>query len=310
MKRAVLLLLLFLVLAFSLATWLQPGHAAVSGCRSGGSVMKIFFGESRRLFANHLAVKADVYLHSGFYPSIFDQASQSNATNNAIAHGDEHTDEHHDDGDHDHNHAAGVEDPNCPECHHCDTSFMGPPRDWIEKMSRNFKVTEHSHLEGDRAREILPWLKFSAELDPQRLETYTVAAYWLSERLNKPAEAEQFLRQGLRENPSSYEILFDLGRLYDTHLKQPDRARGVWKLALRRWDEVEAGKDKPDKIGRSSILSHLGDLEARLGNWLQAASYFEEAKKYSPSPEALNDRINDLWQKQNLPPTSVPVTPH
>ena len=31
-------------------------------------------GDSRQLFANHFFTKADVYFHSGYYPSVFDQA--------------------------------------------------------------------------------------------------------------------------------------------------------------------------------------------------------------------------------------------
>ena len=51
------------------------------------------------------------------------------------------------------------------------------------RFGRKFRVTEHKHLSGDSTeRELLPWLKISAELDPQRVETYTVAAYWLRPR--------------------------------------------------------------------------------------------------------------------------------
>src|SRR5438309_1796727 len=83
--------------------------------------------------------------------------------------------------------------------------------DWIERFGRHFLITQHSHLSGGNEREILPWLRFSAELDPQRVETYTVAAYWLRS-MGKIVEAERFLRDGLLANPGSPEILFELGR--------------------------------------------------------------------------------------------------
>jgi tetratricopeptide (TPR) repeat protein len=171
-------------------------------------------------------------------------------------------------------------------------------------MGRHFLVNQHTHLENGREREILPWLKLSAELDPQRIETYVVTAYWLADRLHKPKEAEEFLRLGLSANPNSYEILFELGKIYHKHLHQDERARGVWVLALRRWNEVEAGKEKPDNVGRARILVFLGELEKSHGHYAEAIRYLEEAKRYSPDPAALDDRIKELWLKFTLPPTS------
>jgi len=46
------------------------------------------------------------------------------------------------------------------------------------------------------------------------VDTYTVAAFWLRSKLGKVSEAEQFLREGLRANPDSDQILFALGQLY------------------------------------------------------------------------------------------------
>ena len=304
MKRGALLTILFAVLAFGLSAWLQPRLPRAAGGRDSENVFKVLFGEGRRMFANHFAVKADVYLHSGFYPSIFDQAAvkEGNEPGQADAHhdhdsatADTHADEH--DEHHHHEGESGL-----AEDHECDTSFMGEPRDWIERIGRHFMITEHTHLEGARAREILPWLKLSADLDPQRIETYTVAGYWLADRMNKPKEAEEFLRDGLRANPQSYEILFYLGRIYERDFKQPDRARNVWLLALRRWDEVEGVKESPDKNSRNAILGQLAELALRQGNLLEAINYFEEAKKYSPLPDAVQARINDIWLRFALPP--------
>src|SRR6266851_4609101 len=72
----VLLLLLLLAFAFSLATLLQPRVTQWSNAGSD-SVLNVLFGDGRRLFANHFFTKADVYFHSGYYPSIFDHAQQA-----------------------------------------------------------------------------------------------------------------------------------------------------------------------------------------------------------------------------------------
>ena len=68
--------------------------------------------------------------------------------------------------------------------------------------------------------EILPWLKLSSELDPKRVETYTVTAYWLR-RMGKIDDAQQILRDALKENPGDPELLFDLGRLFKEYRHDP-----------------------------------------------------------------------------------------
>ena len=77
------LLLLLLAVCFTLATLLIPRaawwndvpHAADwnKGQSQSDNVFKLLLGEGRRLFANEMFVMADVYFHSGYYPSIFDR---------------------------------------------------------------------------------------------------------------------------------------------------------------------------------------------------------------------------------------------
>ena len=331
MRRAWLFMILLVVLAFGLAAKVQT---ALVRRGEPGNVFELFFGEGRRMFANHFAVKADVYLHSGMYPSIFDQAAQ--AEDREKKESSEHV--HGPDCNHAQEHEAGAsnrgteesnpdehahedEHVHGPGCNHgdeagstsegryeCDTSFMGKPRDWFEAMGRNFKVTQHTHLTAGKEREILPWLEMAADLDPQREETYTVTAYWLSKEMNKPKEAEQFLRRGLRANPQNYEILFELGRVYQHHLSDPVRARNIWHAALRRWDEAEKGKEEPDRVGRNKILGQLAQSYADSGLYDEAVRYFEEARLYSPAPDALQLKIQDLRTKAlGTTPAAVPA---
>ena len=136
-------------------------------------------------------------------------------------------------------------------------------------------------------------------MDPQRIETYTVAAYWLRSRLGKVKEAEELLRDGLRANPSSAEILFELGRLYDENEHDVTRARNVWDLALRRWSETEAKKKEPDLLLLEQIAVHLGHLEEEAGNYDKALTHLELAKKISPNPQALEKQIEEIKQKKS-----------
>ena len=186
------------------------------------------------------------------------------------------------------------------EEHEKQMQFLGPPRDWIERLGRHFIITEHTHLQGNNEREILPWLKISSKLDPQKVETYTVSAYWLRD-MGKVTEAEAFLREGLRNNPDSYEILFELGRLYSENYHDPARARNVWELGLQKWYEQDKAGKKPDLILLDQLTVNLARLEEKEGNLSRALQHLVAAKEASPHPEVLQKQIEELRQKLNAP---------
>lgn len=275
------LILLLLCSAFTLATLLQARVDRWSS-RDKGSILQVLFGDGRRLFANHFFTKADVYFHSGYYPSIFDKAAKPKDSKHMTA---------------EDNDGASEE-----EEHEKAMAFLGEPRDWIERFGRHFMITRHTHLENGQEREMLPWLKLSAELDPHRIDTYTVAAYWLRRSLGKPKEAAAFLREGLRNNPDSYELMYELGLLEYDNNHDAFRARNLWERALRQWTRQESGKKEPDKAALDGILVNLARLEAHEGNLDAAIYYFENAKKVSPNPQALQEQIDELKSKGKLPP--------
>lgn len=312
-----LILLLLFASAFSLSTVLAKWHQNWAGNRtSEGSALAMVMGDSRRLFANHFFAKADVYFHSGYYPSIFDapkQKERSHMEENLASEHDEHAEEEEEEhvhGEHcnhgeeeGHNETAAAEEEHVHDetCNHGSESgehgeadFLNKPRDIIDAFGRNFFVTSHSHLAETDHREMLPWLKVAAELDPQKVQTYTVASYWLRTRLNKPKEAEQFLREGLRVNPDSYEILFELGRIHREHYNNSKHARNLWELALLKWRKQEAADLHPSEFNYQQILGFLGALEESEKNYSKAIEYFEILKQLSPAKGEIEKRIAEL----------------
>lgn len=281
-----LILLLLLAAGFSLATVLQERVSGWSKRGDSDNVLKVLLGDGRRLFANHFFVQADISFHSGYYPSIFDQANRPK----------------------DNRHLTAKEGEPAAEEHEKQMNFLGPPRDWIERFGRHFIITAHTHLEGNKEREILPWLKLSAELDPQKVETYTVAAFWLR-NMGKVKEAERFLREGFLNNPDSYEILLELGRLYYENNHDPARARKIWDLALRRWSEQAAANKDPDLLTLDQIAGNLARLEEAEGNFARAIQLLELCKKASPHPEALQKQIDELKRKLAAPPPAAASGP-
>ncbi len=273
----VLIFVLLLAAAFALATLLQPRSAAwTQKADSGeGGLLKVVLGDSRQIFASHFFEKADVYFHSGYYPSIFDRRQAPK----------------------DSQHLTSKEGTPEAEAHEQQMNFLGPPRDWIEGFGRHFMITQHTHLEGGNEREILPWLRISADLDPHRIDTYTVAAFWLRNSLGKVKEAEQFLREGLRNNPTSYELWLELGLLYYENLHDDLRAKNCWELSLRYWQQQEPNKPEPDRIGLEKIVIHLARLEEKQGDLSRALDYLKMALKTSPHPEVIRQQIVEMEQK-------------
>jgi len=246
------------------------------------------------MFANSAFVEADAYYHSGYYPTIFDNNEAFKTPHMA-------------------------EDTGTVVSHNTqdeamESSFMGPPRDWIDAFGRHFIPNRHTHLDeggatddlstSDNVREILPWLKLSARLDPDDIQTYTVTAFWLR-RMHKEKEAEQVLREGLRNNPQSYEILFELGRLYKESYDDTGRARNVWELAARYWFNLSPDDQKENRLILEQITTNLGQLETDAGNWPQAMNWLRLAQKISLTPDALQEQIDGIKWKMSEQPSPL-----
>lgn len=298
MQKPALITAALLSGCFALAVTIEPNLASSRPyARHERAPVDVIFGEARRLFAYHFFVKADVYFHSGYYPSIFDQpAGHRNAHIATGAGAAEHTD--HEEG----------------------TDFLGKPLDCLDKLSRSFFPSHHTHLDEEpddscpdghhehdshkeghenhgsagKVREMLPWLRMAASLDPNRIETYTVGAYWLRTRMKKADQAEEFLREGLEANPGSYAILFELGRNISENSRDARRAKNLWETALQRWNEEERDKPDPDTFLFLQITWHLALAEEEAGNLEKALSYFEMTKSASPSPDHLQKRIDEV----------------
>ena len=287
MKASPYLVLAFvLMVCFTLATGIEPRASTWSNRTKSNNVFSMLFGDGRRLFANQFFTMADVYFHSGYYPSIFDSSEHESAVV-AASQGQ-----------------TGNEEEEKKE------DFLGRPKDWIDRFGRHFRITQHIHLEHGNEREILPWLRLAADMDPQKIETYTVGSYFMRQHLNQPREAEAFLREGLRNNPNSCEILFELGRLYDENDHDTGRARNVWQLALLKWSKLDPEAAKENKLVFEAITVHLARLERDAGNWQQAIDWFQAAQKVSPDPNALQQQIDEIKKKMAAQTNAPAAAPH
>lgn len=279
MRRASLILILLFVGCFSLAAYLQPRYAARQPVKSDSQgAIVMLLGDGKEIFAARLFAKADAYFHRGRYPSIFEQKPVEDENHMA---GEAHSLDQHDTDREEEEHK------------------VAPPGDWIEAFGRHFTPGQHVHLEGGNEREMLPWLQLSAELDPTNTETYVVGAYWLR-RLNKSEQAEQFVRQGLKQNPHSPDLLYTLGDIYFHDRKDYDRARNLWRAGAERWHETEEKKEpkQQNKVLLEQILSGLKQVELETGHLSQAIEYLKQLKQVSPLPQDIQLQIDELEARE------------
>ena len=308
-----------LVICFGLAARLARQYQGWRGNRATGDFFTVLLGDSRAMFAGTFFKKADAYYHSGFYPTMFDDnaafqtahMAEDTGAVNSRNHGDE-------------------------------LGFLGPKRNWIDALGRHFIPNHHSHLDEGGADnlggsaavgEILPWLKLSADLDPENVQTYTVTAFWLRERMQNVAEADAVLHEGLRNCPNSYEIFFELGRLYYESHHDHDRARNVWEHGVCLWLQLDprtpqgkipamdlvtgwlnrpfklAAEQEENQLVMEQLTTHLAQLETEDGNWLRAIQWFQAAQKVTLSPHQIQERIDQLRFKlgQELNPLLKPL---
>ncbi len=299
-----LLIVLLLVACAGLAASLDRWFMGWQGNRAKNfNPLNSAIGEGQKIFAGHFYRKADVYFHSGMYPSIFD-----NNESFKTAHIGED--------------AGAADSKNTGD----EGNFLGGSRDIIDRFSRNFFPSHHTHLDAGGAsggihshggaehhhggqalelgdgtsgevREILPWLKIAHELDPENPLTYTVTSYWLRRKMNKVCEAELLLREGLMALPDHPALQFELGRIYFENNKDIVRARNLWQHAAKTWQKTEGIKADPDKFIQEQILTHLAKLEESTGDFPLAIDYWQQAGNLMPEREGIPQRIAELRQK-------------
>ena len=264
---------LLLASIFSLATLLGIRAASWSNQSKSNNALGLALGTGRHLFANQCFTMADVYFHSGYYPSIFEMQAKRDSEVVETSHG--HTDSAEDELKED---------------------FLGKPKDCFDAFGRKFKITEHTHLSIEHNKEILPWLRMSASLDPQKVETYTVGAYFLGHQLGRAAEAETFIREGIRNNPDNPELSFYLGQIYNDNYTNVVMARNIWEAAYAKWNRDPKNNDR---LVLETILVHLAHLEETQTNYAKAIQWFGLAEKISPEGYNIRKQINELQAKLN-----------
>ena len=140
-------------------------------------------------------IKADVYYHGGIY----NFGKCEGCTDEKIHVEEEMEHGHKDIHAHEHERANGLAKPSL---------------NILLNISKARTITEHRHLSGNEEKETIPWTYYAVKLNPHNEMAYSVGGYWLAVRLKKVEEGINFLKEGLYNNPDSWDICATLGQIY------------------------------------------------------------------------------------------------
>jgi len=221
-----------------------------------------FLGEGRSIISNLSILQADRYLHGGVYHAEEGHGLVGSPLEEAYEMSDGEDLERHEKGH--------------PE----------PGRfNILMRVSEEVEVTEHIHLGDEEAREIVPWLYYSARIDPHNVLAYTLAGYWIVDRMGKVDEGIDFLKEGLKNNPGSWEIYAELGRIYYVHGKN-------YGTAVKYLKEAQALLDKVphDRFQERYVLSFLGFSYEAMGQDEKAKAVFRKLSDLFPESAELREK--------------------
>jgi tetratricopeptide (TPR) repeat protein len=181
------------------------------------------------------------------------------------------------------------------EHHHEEGPGAAPARkDLFQKIYSAVKVTEDSHLKSAEEKEALPWFYVEVAFDPNDIRGYVLGGYWL-QRMNKPLESMDFLKKGLKANPTSAAISAAIGNLYfktgksDDAIAYLDKARKLWAAG----QYPNNAKDNYSMSDRYFALDLLGSLYEKEGRRAEALKVYEEVFDVQPN-KAMLEKITKL----------------
>ncbi|MFH1394845.1 MAG: hypothetical protein ABIH09_01670 [Candidatus Omnitrophota bacterium] len=157
------------------------------------------------------------------------------------------------------------------------------------RLKDDLNITEHIHLKGNDLKEILPWLYYSAEIDPHNVQAITTTAFYVADMFGKPEEAISYLRKGLRNNINSWEIYAEMGIIYFRFINNSAKAVNF----LVRAEQLML-KSEHNKYQERSVLTFLAASYVKLGQNEDAFRVYSRLAELFPEEEAFKKKLDKL----------------
>lgn len=148
------------------------------------------------------------------------------------------------------------------------------------------KIEDYFHS-GEHEK-IAPLIRIITWLDPHFIEAYSSGAWqlaWNSEDWRLIPSAEEFLKEGIKNNPDKYELYADMGWLYYDKVKDYEKAI--------EWYKKAAALPSPPSVKRMLAHSYerAGKIDEAIKVWQQLVEEANKTVAKNPkSFEAIFDR--------------------
>lgn len=169
-------------------------------------------------------------------------------------------------------------------------------------LQRSVAPEEHLHLHGESVKEMLPWLWLTLRMDPQNVEAFRVAAFWLVSVGDLNA-AQQVLREAQQNNPYHYQIKLDQARLL-LRRGNTDRAARSFDAALRFLPRTEGIDPEEKNLDYGEIAMFRALLYETAGQPNAAIALYEKILQLFPNRTVLAERVKRLRAGQPPPDTA------
>jgi len=169
----------------------------------------------------------------------------------------------------------------------------------LEKVS----PSKHTHLSGsNNIKEIMPWLDLAIRADPQNLDSYIDAAYWISREGKRYDLALNILNRAQQNIDFSFQVEFEKGRLL-VHMGKLTAAMHAFSAAILFWDKTADPDDKEDILYKRRALQYRALLYENAGLTDAAITDLRNLLKLGYKSPKMEERLALLQQgKQTNPP--------
>lgn len=176
---------------------------------------------------------------------------------------------------------------------------------FFKKLYGNISPRGHVHLEGHHAKELMPWLKFSLDMNPQNLNAFLLASFTMEYDLSRLDLALDVLNRARRLHPLSYEVYLEKGRIL-VKMGRFNEAKSDFKAGLSLWETSSIDRaSKESLLGRELLLLYGGLTHEIDGEIPEALDCYRQVLLLHPEHPEISSRIKNL--QNGISPEKTPA---